>query len=145
MAAPPVERRTHASRARFASTSRSVVCGEEQKLGPVVCFLHQTPGDLLIGGSKVAGSAQRKMRGALLQHGSILLRRSEFAPHLGGICDAPGAPEIAPEELANALKVAFAADTSWIVTPGEWTAEEVVRTAAIRAEKYANREWNEKR
>ena len=125
--------------------SHAVVCGEEQKLGPVVCFLHQTPGDLLIGGSKVAGSAQRKMRGALLQHGSILLRRSEFAPHLAGICDAPGAPEFAPERLAGALKAAFAADTGWSVTPADWTAEERARTAAIRAEKYANREWNEKR
>ncbi|MBN9119942.1 MAG: lipoate--protein ligase family protein [Planctomycetes bacterium] len=125
--------------------SHAVVCGEEQKLGPVVCFLHQTPGDLLVGGSKVAGSAQRKMRGALLQHGSILLRRSELVPHLAGICDAPGAPEFASEELADALKVAFAADTGWAVTPGEWTPEERSRTAAIRAEKYANREWNEKR
>ena len=125
--------------------SHAVVCGEEQKLGPVVCFLHQTAGDLLVGGSKVAGSAQRKMRGALLQHGSILLRRSAFAPHLAGICDAPGAPEFAPQELADALKVRFAADTGWTVTPDEWTAEELARTAAIRAEKYANREWNEKR
>jgi lipoyl(octanoyl) transferase len=142
--------------------SHAVVCGEEQKLGPVVCFLHQTPGDLLIGGSKVAGSAQRKMRGALLQHGSILLRRSEFVPHLAGINDRPaqrntdvpagtvensagGAPEFAPEELANALKAAFATDTGWTVTPGDWTAEERERTAVIRAEKYTNREWNEKR
>jgi lipoate-protein ligase A len=125
--------------------SHAVACGEERRLGEVVCFLHQTPGDLLIDGSKVAGSAQRKMRGALLQHGSILLRRSEFAPHLAGICDAPGAPEIAPEELANALKAAFAIDTGWNVTPDDWTAEERARTAAVRAEKYANREWNEKR
>jgi lipoyl(octanoyl) transferase len=125
--------------------SHAVVCGEEQKLGPVVCFLHQTPGDLLIGGSKVAGSAQRKMRGALLQHGSILLHRSEFAPHLAGISDALGAPELAPRELADALKVAFAADTGWAVTPDEWTTEERERTAAIRAEKYANPDWNEKR
>src|SRR5688572_2464599 len=125
--------------------SHAVVCGEEQKLGPVVCFLHQTAGDLLIDGSKVAGSAQRKMRGALLQHGSILLHRSEFAPHLAGICDALGAPQIAPQELADALKVAFAADTGWTVTPDGWTADERERTAAIRAEKYANREWNEKR
>src|SRR4029434_5139994 len=88
------------------------------------CFLHQTPGDLLINGSKVAGSAQRKMRGALLQHGSILLRRSEFAPHLAGICDAPGAPEIGPEELAGALAVAFASDTGWTVVSGAWTAAE---------------------
>ena len=125
--------------------SHAVVCGEEQKLGAVVCFLHQTPGDLLINGSKVAGSAQRKMRGALLQHGSILLHKSEFVPHLAGICDAPNAPQITPEELADELKAAFAADTGWTVTSGAWTAEELARTAAIRAEKYANREWNEKR
>ncbi len=125
--------------------SHAVVCGEEQKLGAVVCFLHQTPGDLLIDGSKVAGSAQRKMRGALLQHGSVLLRRSEFVPHLAGICDAPGAPQLEPEGLAHALKAAFAADTGWTVAPGAWTAEELARTAAIRDEKYANPEWNEKR
>jgi lipoate-protein ligase A len=125
--------------------SHAVVCGEEQKLGAVVCFLHQTPGDLLIDGSKVAGSAQRKMRGAMLQHGSILLRRSEFVPHLAGICDKPGAPDFAPEELAGLLTDAFAKDTGWAVLPGEWTAEERERTAAIRAEKYANPAWNEKR
>lgn len=125
--------------------SHAVVCGEEQKFGPVVCFLHQTPGDLLIDGSKVAGSAQRKMRGALLQHGSILLHKSEFVPHLAGICDKPGAPQFAPETLAVLLAAAFAADTGWAVTPDDWTAEEKARTAAIRAEKYANPQWNEKR
>ena len=125
--------------------SHAVVCGEEQKLGAVVCFLHQTPGDLLINGSKVAGSAQRKMRGALLQHGSILLHRSEYVPHLAGICDAENALRITPEELAGELKAAFATDTSWTVTQGEWTAEELARTAVIRTEKYANPAWNEKR
>ncbi|MCI0701769.1 MAG: lipoate--protein ligase family protein [Planctomycetia bacterium] len=125
--------------------SHAVVCGEEQKLGEVVCFLHQTPGDLLIDGSKVAGSAQRKMRGALLQHGSILLRRSEFAPLLPGIHDRPGALELTPEELAKLLAAAFATDTGWEVLPGEWTAQELARIPIIRAEKYANKEWNEKR
>lgn len=125
--------------------SHAVVCGEEQKLGPVVCFLHQTPGDLLIGGSKVAGSAQRKMRGALLQHGSILLRRGEFVPHLAGICDGADAPTFAPQELAGLLADAFAIDTGWSLAPGNWTAEERERTAAIKAEKYANTMWNEKR
>ncbi len=125
--------------------SHAVVCGEERELGPLVCFLHHTPGDLLIDGSKVAGSAQRKMRGALLQHGSVLLRRSAFAPHLAGICDAPGAPQFAPEELAGALAAAFAAATGWAVAPGAWTAEEFNRTAAVRAEKYADRDWNEKK
>src|SRR4051794_5778823 len=31
--------------------SNLVVCGEEKKLGEVLCFLDQTPGDLLIRGS----------------------------------------------------------------------------------------------
>ena len=39
----------------------------------------------------------------------------------------------------------FEKDTGWAVTPGEWTAEERDRTAGIRAEKYANPAWNEKR
>jgi lipoate-protein ligase A len=125
--------------------AHAVVCGEERKLGPVVCFLHQTPGDLLIGGSKVAGSAQRKMRGALLQHGSILLHRSAHLPHLPGVCDAAGAPRIGPEELADALTRALAADTGWAVEPGVWAAAELARTAAVRAEKYASPAWNEKR
>lgn len=125
--------------------THAVVCGEEQKLGPVVCFLHQTPGDLLLNGSKVAGSAQRKMKGALLQHGSILLHRSEFAPALGGICDAEAAPVFEPEPLAKLITEAFVADTGWTLTPGDWTVEERERTAAIRAEKYAHPDWNEKR
>ncbi|MDY3558611.1 lipoate--protein ligase family protein [Gemmata sp. JC673] len=125
--------------------THAVVCGEEQKLGPVVCFLHQTPGDLLLNGSKVAGSAQRKMKGALLQHGSILLRRSAFAPTLGGICDAEGAPVFEPESLVKLIAAAFAADTGWTLARGDWTATERERTAAIRAEKYAHPDWNEKR
>ena len=35
----------------------------ERKLGNMLCFLHQTPGDLLYDGAKIAGSAQRKQRG----------------------------------------------------------------------------------
>lgn len=125
--------------------AHAVVCGEEKKLGEVLCFLHQTPGDLLIAGSKVAGSAQRKRKGALLQHGSLLLNRSEFAPLLPGINDAAGRELFTPESLADGLRDRFATDTGWRVEPGEWTAEEAGRVPAIRAEKYANPEWNAKR
>src|SRR5262245_26868716 len=125
--------------------SRAVVCGEEKQLGEVLCFLHQTAGDVLIDGSKVAGSAQRKMRGALLQHGSILLHRSEFAPMLAGINDQPGAPGFTLEELAKLLAAAFATETCWTVTPGEWTADALDGIPVNGAEKYANKDWNEKR
>lgn len=125
--------------------SHAVLCGEEQKLGPVVCFLHQTAGDVLIGGSKVAGSAQRKMRGALLQHGSILLHRSEYVPELLGIGDAAPGFRLSPQQLADELGVAFAADTGWPIQPGDWTVAEQQRLCIIREEKYANPAWNEKR
>jgi lipoate-protein ligase A len=131
--------------ADFGIRSRLVMCGEEKKLGEVLCFFHQTPGDLVIDGSKVAGSAQRKMRGALLQHGSILLRRSEHALLLSGIHDLAGTDLFTPEKLADLLAAWFAAETGWRVEPGDWTAAERDRIPLIRTEKYANPDWNAKR
>ncbi len=125
--------------------SRLVVCGEERKLGDVLCFLHETPGDLVAAGSKVAGSAQRKLRGALLQHGSLLLRKSEFAPHLPGIFDHAETEPFTREDMADALGKAFAHDTGAQLEPSEFTREELSRMREIRAEKYANAEWNERR
>ena len=40
--------------------------------------------------TKIAGSAQRRRRGAVLQHGSVLLRRSPAAPELPALEDAAG-------------------------------------------------------
>jgi lipoate-protein ligase A len=125
--------------------SRLVVCGEEQKFGEVLCFLHQTPGDLLLDGSKVAGSAQRKLRGAILQHGSLLLRRSEFAPILPGMEDLAGRDLFTPQELAEQLTERFAKNTAAAIEPGNWSAEERDRIPEIEAQKYANPEWNAKR
>jgi lipoate-protein ligase A len=119
--------------------SRAVMCGEEKRLGEVLCFQNQTAGDLLIQGSKVAGSAQRKRKGAILQHGSILLTRSEYAPMLAGINDFAGRVLFTPESLAERLAKNFE------IEPGDWTDVERERTAAIRAERYANPEWNTKR
>jgi lipoate-protein ligase A len=125
--------------------AQAVVCGEEVKLGPVLCFLHQTPADLAVGGSKVVGSAQRKMRRALLQHGSVLLDRSEFAPLLPGVNDAAGRELFTPEALAGLLAGQFAAETGWDVVPGDWSEDETARIAVTRAERYANPDWNAKR
>lgn len=125
--------------------SKLVACGAEQKLGEVLCFLHHTAGDLVMGDHKVAGSAQRKLRRALLQHGSLLLRASEFAPQLPGIHDLAGRDLFTPERLAELLAARFAADTGATLEPGDWTADERARVPQIRAEKYADPEWNTRR
>ncbi len=125
--------------------ARAVLCGEEQKLGPVLCFLHQTPGDLVFKGSKIVGSAQRKLRGALLQHGTILLSQSAAAPELPGIAELHASEPIAPQRITSELLDAIAKEWNWNMTevPLSETELEVVRT--IRGEKYASDAWNLKR
>ncbi len=124
--------------------SHLVVCGEEQKLGPVLCFRDQTPGDLLLNGQKIAGSAQRKHKGALLQHGSILLRRSPLAPSLPGVAELCGI-DIHRDELAIALTRRLHVETGWTLAPGHWSDEESAETVRIEKEKYVESAWNEKR
>ena len=130
--------------ARFGAAATPVVCGRERKLGDVLCFLDQTPGDLLAAGAKVVGSAQRKHRGALVQHGGILLKRSEYAPALPGLRELVGV-DASAGDVAAAVAAEFAADTGWGLEPGAWTAAELVERARIEAERYANPAWNEKR
>lgn len=54
---------------------------------PFLCFLRADPRDVVCRGHKILGSAQRRRRGAILQHGSILLRRSQLTPEIPGIAD----------------------------------------------------------
>lgn len=54
---------------------------------PFLCFSRGDARDVVIDGHKVVGSAQRRRRGAIVQHGSVLLRRSPHAPEFPGILD----------------------------------------------------------
>lgn len=54
---------------------------------PFLCFQRRSPGDVLLSNEKIAGSAQRRYQGAVLQHGSVLLAGSIAAPELPGIAD----------------------------------------------------------
>jgi lipoyl(octanoyl) transferase len=55
--------------------------------GAFLCFGRGDPRDVVLAGQKIVGSAQRRRRGAVLQHGSLLLRRSEYARQFPGILD----------------------------------------------------------
>lgn len=54
---------------------------------PFLCFQREAAPDLVVRGHKVLGSAQRRRRGAVLQHGSLVLRASEHIPEILGLCD----------------------------------------------------------
>ena len=54
---------------------------------PFLCFADRDPEDLVCQGAKIVGSAQRRRSGAILQHGSMLLRRSSITPEFPGVAD----------------------------------------------------------
>ena len=54
---------------------------------PFLCFLREASPDLVLHGHKVLGSAQRRRRGAVLQHGSLLLGSSASAHELLGLSE----------------------------------------------------------
>jgi lipoate-protein ligase A len=111
--------------------------------GPL-CFHHFTSGDLLIGSAKVVGSAQRRRRGALLQHGGILLAGSPYTPSLPGIHELTG-HNLTVNTVCAAIVDFFARRTGWSLTPGEWSATEHGRLEALVAGKYTQASWNQKR
>jgi lipoate-protein ligase A len=54
---------------------------------PFLCFTDRDAEDIVTSGRKIVGSAQRRRSGVVLQHGSMMLVRSSFAPELIGACD----------------------------------------------------------
>jgi len=123
---------------------RCTSCTEESRLGPVLCFQHQTPEDLLIGGHKVVGSAQRRQRDALLQHGGILLAQSAHTPELPGIRETVGVT-VDPERLQEAVTAALAERFGAAVEPADWTDGERRAILETCAAKYGTVEWNRRR
>jgi lipoyl(octanoyl) transferase len=89
------------------------------------CFAAAVGGELTVGGRKVVGSAQLRDRGALLQHGSILLGGGQWRVDevvRGRAAQAPARSAVPPlglaleaERLAQAL--GHAAAGCW---PGDW-------------------------
>jgi lipoate-protein ligase A len=111
---------------------------------PFLCFQRRSTGDVLVAGSKIAGSAQRRSRGAVLQHGSVLLARSAAAPQLAGLEDVSG-QAIPPDRLIEAwlIRLAGVLSATWQDVP--LSVAERHRATALSAEKYASPVWTEHR
>ncbi len=110
----------------------------------VLCFLHPAAGDVLAGGFKVVGSAQRRRQEALLQHGSILLRASEWAPWLKGVSDVAPA-DLTALQLADILRLEIPKALGMAVTHSDWTESERNRAQHIAVTRYASSAWNQRR
>ncbi|SIN85179.1 lipoate-protein ligase A [Singulisphaera sp. GP187] len=71
----------------IALMRRGEAAAPEERTRPFLCFQDRDAEDLVLTGSKVVGSAQRRRAGAVLQHGSILLAHSPTTPELPGAGD----------------------------------------------------------
>jgi lipoate-protein ligase A len=107
---------------------------------PFLCFQRRSPGDVLLGPIKIAGSAQRRSREAVLQHGSVLLARSAAAPELDGVSDV-AAYAIDPEPLITAWldRLARRLALAWYSEP--LSDGERARAAELVRGKYGSDDW----
>jgi lipoate-protein ligase A len=111
---------------------------------PLLCFTDRDDEDLVVRGVKVVGSAQRRRRGAVLQHGSLLLGRSVRTPELPGLGDLADAATTVPSWSAL-LRSRIPEALGLHARDGEPTAEERARASALEREVYRNPAWTRRR
>ncbi|MCA9057706.1 MAG: hypothetical protein KDA85_04380 [Planctomycetaceae bacterium] len=90
---------------------------------PFLCFLRQDPNDVVSGATKIVGSAQRRRRGTILQHGSILMQHSRIVPEVCGVWDL--FPQFDHQQFERLLPTAVAAAVATEIRFRDFTAEEL--------------------
>jgi len=111
---------------------------------PFLCFQRRSVGDVIVASQKIAGSAQRRRRGVILQHGSVLLRRSSTAPELMGLTELPGKP-LSDSDLMAAWIQTIAARRQIRWEPEELSRDEIERATELVDEIYGQPAWNLRR
>lgn len=111
---------------------------------PFLCFQRRSAFDILVGDVKIVGSAQRRRRGSILQHGSLLLETSSRAPEVAGLGSQAGsrlaAGQIAalwPPRLADALDLEL--------VPSPLSDHETRQAGQLVREKFGSDAWNRRR
>lgn len=105
--------------------------------GPFFCFARRHKYDVVQNGSKLAGSAQRRTRSAVLQHGSIVLG-NRFSQQPTAVVAFGFEP--AAQRLREAFPRLLAEQTQVAITRGDWSAEELALAETLTP-KYAGDEW----
>lgn len=127
------------------------------------CFAATARHEILWQGRKLAGSAQMRRGGILLQHGSLLLERSRveladllcaagngstLAAHLAGASAAIGDlldPAPSPPAAAAGFAPAFAAALGLTLQPDELTPREAALAGELNHARYRGPTWTRRR
>ena len=111
---------------------------------PFLCFERRALGDVVLEGKKICGSAQRRGKTGILQHGSILLTQSKLAPELPGIQELSGVA-LTPKSLQNIWTLRLAERLSLVFALDNPTPVEINLAEAIQAEKFGSDPWTHRR
>ncbi len=111
---------------------------------PFLCFERRTDEDLICGGYKILGSAQRRVRGGVVQHGSLLLSVSPHTSVLPGIVDLT-AVNVKAGPLSQLIsdRIGEAMSIRW--QSGELSDAEREASTRSRADRYADAKWTRRR
>jgi lipoate-protein ligase A len=111
---------------------------------PFLCFQRRAPGDVVVNHSKIMGSAQRRAKGALLQHGSLILGRSAAAPEILGLREIMDVP-FSRAEIIRQWTVLLGRRLLADFRPDTLAPEELDRIKCLAAEKYGHPAWTQRR
>jgi lipoate-protein ligase A len=111
------------------------------------CFQSPTRGEIVAEGRKLVGSAQARLEGVLLQHGSILLAGDQ------GLLDEDGTavtlsellPEVTPDGVADAVSEALRRSLGGEWADGGYDVRELEYAARLEEERYGSDEWTWRR
>ncbi len=118
------------------------------------CFQSPAEGEIVTAGRKLVGSAQARINGALLQHGSIILSGDQSV--LAELCAGIGNPtepatleetiervtvDTVSEAVAESMKAVFGG--SW--SEGGYDGAEIDEADRLEAERYAQESWTWRR
>ncbi|MDB5350955.1 MAG: lipoate-protein ligase [Planctomycetota bacterium] len=124
------------------AATRGSSLSDSSRSRPFLCFLDRDPEDILVGMAKVVGSAQRRRPGAVLQHGSLLLARSDRTPELPGLKELTGDHDsVRGAGWAEAIRAGLPGALGMIAHPDTLTIEEGHRASGLEANVYRNATW----
>jgi lipoyl(octanoyl) transferase len=115
------------------------------KTEPFLCFGRGDERDLVYQGQKILGSAQRRRRGAVVQHGSLLLLTSEYAPLFPGLLNQTNQTNLYQADFLATLMEGFALAISRAIglplQSQNLTDDEVALATHLEKEKYSLPSW----
>ena len=109
---------------------------EIKRPDPYFCFVGPSKDDVVKGGEKIVGSAQRRKNKAFFQHGSIVMDDK---------ISFEGAEKRYKEKIIDSLIWGFEKKLVIKLILGQLTKEEVKLSRKLRETKYSTRNWNYRR